>query len=596
MIRFFKNSNIRKQLYTIYFLAICLPITIIGAFLLINTGNLLTNYHKDLLESDNMRVKTILFEITTQIYNISKEISADENLKEVLVKENVSEKEIAAELNKITLMDKYIYNYAELEEVTIYTDNPCLYPYKQIEPANPEMKKSEWYQKALNQSSVFWMPMKTQDKFGNDYWNLCLVQKIPLVNTSYHAVLVMKVSDNYFRTRVSSGTYMTMLSVDDGPIFFSTERDTYGTQQELVIDYGENYFQFQGNIDIDGKRYIANMSTLHMYKSDSRIYICNMDDKAYQNIRNIIMICLLIIVLAILIPGVIIHFFTDYFTGRILTLRKVMHRASLEDYDISESVYGEDEISAAFGDLQVMVQKIKEKDAQVYEALINEKELINEQQVMEFKMLASQINPHFLYNTLETIRMKAFTAGDREVATAIKLLGKAMRYVLENTGTRFTTLENELNHIETYLTIQKLRFGDKFEYKREVAEDINLEGYNILPLLLQPVVENAILHGLEEVESGGEIKVKIYKQPDENQNINLWIEVSDNGSGMKEEELQSLLANIEIYNPERSTSIGLYNINQRMRLCYGDEYGIRIVSKLGEGTCVKMWLPLCTGT
>ena len=88
--------------------------------------------------------------------------------------------------------------------------------------------------------------------------------------------------------------------------------------------------------------------------------------------------------------------------------------------------------------------------------------MITAQQAMEFKMLASQINPHFLYNALESIRMKAFTVGDREVATAIKLLGKSMRYVLENIGTSFTTLGKELEHVETYLAIQKLRFGEKF--------------------------------------------------------------------------------------------------------------------------------------
>lgn len=101
-------------------------------------------------------------------------------------------------------------------------------------------------------------------------------------------------------------------------------------------------------------------------------------------------------------------------------------------------------LSEAFADLEVMVQKIKEKDALMYKTILNEQELVNEQQKMEFKMLASQINPHFLYNTLETIRMKAYTAGDKEVATAIKLLGKSMRYVLEDSGTAFTSLQDEL--------------------------------------------------------------------------------------------------------------------------------------------------------
>lgn len=175
-----------------------------------------------------------------------------------------------------------------------------------------------------------------------------------------------------------------------------------------------------------------------------------------------------------------------------------MHQASTEDYDIRSYIQGQDEISEAFSDLEVMVRNIKKKDAEMYEARINEAELLNEQQVMEFKMLASQINPHFLYNTLETIRMKAFAANDKEVARAIKLLGKSMRYVLENTGTSYTTLSRELEHVNVYLDIQKLRFTDKFDGITEIGEDVDPEKIYILPLLLQPVVENAILHGLEE--------------------------------------------------------------------------------------------------
>ena len=90
------------------------------------------------------------------------------------------------------------------------------------------------------------------------------------------------------------------------------------------------------------------------------------------------------------------------------------------------------------------------------------------QQEIEFKMLASQINPHFLYNTLETIRMKALKVGDKEAATAIKLLGKSMRYVLENMGNTLTTLEEELNHVDEYISIQRLRFDDRVQYEKTI--------------------------------------------------------------------------------------------------------------------------------
>ena len=334
---------------------------------------------------------------------------------------------------------------------------------------------------------------------------------------------------------------------------------------------------------------LVEVSTLSMYQSDSRVYICTINDQAYRNIRDIILICLAIIGVAILLPALVIHVFTGYFTGRILTLRQAMHQASNEDYEIGSSIQGQDEISEAFSDLEVMVRNIKQKDADMYEVKLNEQKLLSEQQAMEFKMLSSQINPHFLYNTLETIRMKALTAGNREVANTIKLLGKSMRYVLENTGTAFSTLRRELEHVEVYLAIQKVRFGDKFDSLTEIGEGVDRDKIRILPLLLQPVVENAILHGLEETESGGLIRISVgrAKEPDE-----ILITVRDNGCGMDERELSALRNRIEVREEGRTRSIGLYNINQRLKLSYGEEYGVKIVSTAGEGTEVTLRIPI----
>lgn len=106
--------------------------------------------------------------------------------------------------------------------------------------------------------------------------------------------------------------------------------------------------------------------------------------------------------------------------------------------------------------------------------------------------------------------MRSLKAGNTDVATAVKLLGKSMRYVLENTATSFSTLAKELDYIQTYLAIQKLRFHDRVNYSLRTPPDMNLSEYQILPLLLQPIVENAILHGLEEVEQNGKIIIHIH--------------------------------------------------------------------------------------
>lgn len=583
---FLKNANIKQQLYTIYVLAIFIPITLIGSFLLWNTNRLLTNYHRDLLESDNLRVKTILFEITTQLYNISEEITFDETVQDVLEQTYVQKEKQIDMINRNGILDNYVYNHSEIEQIEIYTDNPNVYEYKQYYMADEMIKRMDWYQKSTQTSGVFWVEMESIDRYDNSYWNLCLVRKIPLVKSDYHAVLVIRLSDNYLKTRVNSKEYEMTISVNDGDIFYSSDKKRYGSAQLVEIPYGDQYFHYEGNVQIEDKKYYVETATLPLYQSESNLYVCTYNTQSYASINRIIYVCAIIIIVALLVPAIVVHLYTAFFTQRVLTLRHVMHQVSNEEYDYKQMVQGRDELSEAFADLEIMVKKIKAKDAEMYETKLMEKELINKQQKMEFKMLASQINPHFLYNTLETIRMKAFTAGDREVATAIKLLGKSMRYVLENTGTNMTTLEKEIEHVKTYMEIQKLRFGERFNYEIDV-QDVAIAYCVVLPLLLQPIVENTIVHGMEEVEDGGMISIKVRECANEV----LLVEIADNGAGMSELDLEMLRKRLRETAMNRSSNIGLININQRIRLFYGEEFGISVDSCAGEGTKVTVKMP-----
>lgn len=586
------RAKIKQQLYLVYFLAVFLPILIIGVFLLTNTYQLLSSYHRDLLRSDNLRVKTILFEITTQLYKLSEELVFDEEVAEFASTHHYVWDFEVKRAEQVKSIDSYEKTYAEIDSIEIYTDNPAFMDYKQFYHADKKLRTADWFQKAVHQTSVFWMPMSRTDEYGNVYWNLCLIRRIPLANSKHNAVLVIRLSDNYLRTRVGSEEYPSMLSVDNSLIFYSSDRSLYGLGQPVYIDYNEEYYQFSGDLTRNGEKHFVDVSTLHMYQSDSKVYICTINEQAYGNIQNIIYTCLAIIAVAIILPGAVIHFFADYFTSRILTLRRAMHQVSNEDYEIVNFVKGNDEVSEAFSDLEIMVRNIKKKDAEMYEAHLNEKELENQQEVMKFKMLSSQINPHFLYNTLETIRMKAFKAGNREVATAIKLLGKSMRYVLDNTGTTVTTLNREIEHVETYLAIQELRFGNKFKSYFVIGEGVDVEKLLVLPLMLQPIVENAILHGLEEKEENGKIEISIYRGEETEKGELLVIDVTDNGCGMDTEALVKLRKSIELHDESKSRSIGLYNINQRIKLSYGAEYGIEIMSEPEQGTMVRVKFPV----
>ncbi len=588
---FFHNATIKRQLYTIYTAVVVVPILLLGVFLMMYTRHMMINYYMDLLKSDNYRVRTVLFDITMEVYGISKDISFDDGVRTILAEEFDRRQEYINAVDRNAVLSQYAETYAEVSKIEIYTDNPYLTDYKLFKRMSEETVNMEWYQQAMSKTGVFWMEIPWEDGYRDSKWELCLIKRIQLINSPYHAVLVIHIDENYLRMWADSNEYISVISVDRGPVFYSSERNLVGKAQPGPVDYDAPYFRYTGMTETEGKQCFIDISMFRAYQSSSRIYLCTLNPKGYYTVRSILYMCGAIIFTALIIPAIMIHIFTRYFTNRVSLLRQQMHKASTQDYELIDSFRGRDELSEAFEDLQVMVQNIKEQEAKTYEVQIKEQEMLIRQQEMEFKMLASQINPHFLYNTLETIRMKALTAGDKEAATATKLLGKSMRYVLENTGTSYTTLEKELNHLDAYIEIQQLRFGDRVQFSRNVEDGLELSRYNILPLLLQPMVENAIIHGMEEVAEGGKIVLSVYTRQMGEKRL-LMIDVDDNGCGMDEVTLGRLRRDIEVRDMSRSKSIGLYNINQRMKLHYGDGYRIHIYSEPGKGTRIRMIIPV----
>lgn len=210
----------------------------------------------------------------------------------------------------------------------------------------------------------------------------------------------------------------------------------------------------------------------------------------------------------------------------------------------------------------------------------------------EYLALQNQINPHFLYNTLEAIRGDALCEGAKGIADITKALATFFRYTITEVGYE-VTLEDELSNVENYFTIQQYRFGDKLRMQVVMPEDDELLHARLPKLTLQPLVENAISHGLENKIGAGKLTVLV--EYSENQ---LYITVKDDGVGIDEENLQKL--NDRLRQPAdqerrerfQKEGIALANVNSRIRLLYGSGYGLHIYSVLGIGTKVKVTLPL----
>ncbi len=240
-----------------------------------------------------------------------------------------------------------------------------------------------------------------------------------------------------------------------------------------------------------------------------------------------------------------------------------------------------------------MVDKMNHK----FKEMLNTKELINVSiKQAEYLALQNQINPHFLYNTLEGIRSEALYAGIDGVARMTEALSSFFRYTISNVE-HLVTLESELKNVRNYYIIQQFRFEDRLNMTVNIdnEDEAELLIAKIPKLTLQPIIENSIYHGLEQKLGQGTVRIKV-----EGTKSRLIITVSDNGLGISEDKVKELnkkLRAVSIDDMQSDTSrggIALTNVNSRIKLLFGDEYGLYIYSTLNEGTDVEITIPYIT--
>jgi signal transduction histidine kinase len=274
----------------------------------------------------------------------------------------------------------------------------------------------------------------------------------------------------------------------------------------------------------------------------------------------------------------------------IVKIEKAIHGIVDGEVDLKIEVNKKSELYPISESLNIMVTKVKDLIGREYNEKILRKQA-------ELNALQSQINPHFLYNTLESIRGQALEEGVNNIANMSKALSNLFRYSISRKS-NMVSLGEELKNVDNYLIIQQYRFSNKFNIKKiiEKEEHNDIMMYRMPKLTIQPIVENAIYHGLETKSGKGDITIKIHTTQKR-----LIISVEDNGVGMEEDKVNSLnrsfisgLGEQDIQYETKTTGIGLFNVNERIRLYFGERYGIRIYSTLGVGTTVEVVIPLIT--
>ncbi|MFD0693927.1 sensor histidine kinase [Paenibacillus sp. GCM10027628] len=241
--------------------------------------------------------------------------------------------------------------------------------------------------------------------------------------------------------------------------------------------------------------------------------------------------------------------------------------------DIREDELGQ--ISRSFND---MIDELNQYIDRVYKADIKQKHT-------ELSALQARVNPHFLYNTLEVIRMRAISQGAHDVGEMIYSLSALFRSFVQQK--KIYTLKDELEACRLYLELFQIRYKDKFTYS--IDWDRKLASLRVMKMSLQPVIENYIVHGLRNESTDNELRIRV-NQVEEF----LHVQVEDNGKGISQERLNELELFLQAEETE-GESFGLRSINQRLKLLYGSKYGVQLRSDPGQGTTVDIWLPMDDG-
>ncbi|MFD2614136.1 cache domain-containing sensor histidine kinase [Paenibacillus gansuensis] len=456
-----------------------------------------------------------------------------------------------------------------------YPDKPML--------SNTKVREQGWFTSALETPNhlSFSLPHVQNLYKGGYTWVVSMSKGISFEQgkNKVDAVLVMDINfstiDELFR-RVSLGQkgYVYIIDKSAGNIVYHPQQELIysgikyeNVEQALKYTYG-TYID-----NSDGEDRLITIKTTDMV-GWKIVGVSYMDEivTAKKEIGSFMIWLLPFLLLFILL---ISAYMSARISNPIKRLERSMAKVEQGDFEIMLPVRGDDEVGRLSRRFNIMVSRIRELMG----------EIIQEQEAKrrgELEVLQSQIHPHFLYNTLNSVVRMAGGGKSEDVIQMITALSKFFRISLSK-GKHSITVEEELEHVRNYLIIQKFRYKNKFEF--EIKADQEVLSYTTLKLILQPLVENAIYHGIEMMADTGHIEITAKLAGEE-----LVFHVRDDGLGIPPEKLAALRSGAGPGEGDGS-GVGVRNVDERIKLYYGNKYGLRITSEIEEGTDVEITIP-----
>ncbi|MFL0248129.1 sensor histidine kinase [Candidatus Clostridium stratigraminis] len=448
---------------------------------------------------------------------------------------------------------------------------------------NVKVTGQEWFYKGiLSSNTTFLSAPHVENLYDGKYnWVLSLSKPVSF----------------YYQGKVTQGVLLIDLNFNSieqlcqkvnlgkrGYIYILDSKNNiiYHPQQELIYNglKSENNEEAYRNTYGTFKQTVNNEERLLTIKNvgytDWKVVAISYMDELTATKNSITNFSIIILFLGILFIVIIFIIISAKITNPIKQLDESMKLVEEGYLDVKVDIKGDKEVVHLSRSFNLMIANIK----QLMHQIVIEQE---SKRKSELDALQAQINPHFLYNTLDSIVWMAENGKSQDVITMVTSLARLFRISISR-GKNIITVREELEHARNYLIIQKIRYKSKFNFSIEAVDEV-LQ-YKTLKLIIQPIIENALYHGIEYMVEEGFIKIRAKKVEEK-----LLFEIKDNGLGMKAEVLENILS-YTANTKGGGSGVGVKNVHERIQLTFGKEYGLEIESELEEGTTVRIYLPL----
>lgn len=514
--------------------------------------------------------------VSEQVVNILRNYEQSDDLQKIEYREKMSDTFISLISAYDNIKDIYVFDNKGNE----------FYARKRYGQNIAEMIKMEWYQETLEKEGeyVIFLDSKSGADTRNPNVSIGIARSIVDIYSkkSYGIVLVeipySILEDSIFGDdhQLNLGHESIYIRDADGSLIYTTNTTTdYEMSIETITK--------DSNICIDNKNGedIIRIDCASKNSNWKYTYLCKMKYLMtdMEKIKQIL--CLFVVIMAVLAGG-IVAVFSEIFLKPVKKMIIGMKKVTGGNYDVQIQANTQDEFRYLITTFNSMTRSIRELIEKVYHVELVQKEA-------KLEALQQQINPHFLYNTLESMRGLALEENCVRVADMAKNISGYMRYNMRMEDSR-TTLKEEQNHVLSYIRIINYRFNDKISL--EIDFPVEMLKLSMPKFILQPIVENSVLHGFSEKKADCRIKISGYVVDKD-----AIIEISDNGKGISNTTLlqmnEKLQMDVDVGKKQhQDQSVGIYNVNSRLKLNYGNQYGVSFSSKVEDGTTVTIRFPV----